>query len=198
MSGLAWASSHRHSHDGASPDTLARGCGFHDGYLGNTGARRRWRPGEMVAMILGFVLFWPAGLAILGWKLNWFGAIKEKSAQLFASSGTQQNTGWRALFCNGQDIGSGQDGGYGGNDPQKRDLARDTGNSAFEAHKSLELERLEAEYRQLAAKQHAFEAFLVHLRQAKDQEEFERFLKSRTENQNAPDTPTAGEPSPRR
>ena len=29
---------------------------------------RRWHPMELASMIVGFVLFWPIGLAILGWK----------------------------------------------------------------------------------------------------------------------------------
>jgi hypothetical protein len=36
-------------------------------------AVRRWHPMELVAMIVGFVIFWPAGLAILAWK-KWTGA----------------------------------------------------------------------------------------------------------------------------
>lgn len=39
---------------------------------------RHWHPAELAAMIVGFVLFWPIGLAILGWKLmrdgGWRGA----------------------------------------------------------------------------------------------------------------------------
>lgn len=31
-------------------------------------ADRRWHPVELAAMIVGFVLFWPIGLAVLAWK----------------------------------------------------------------------------------------------------------------------------------
>ena len=27
-----------------------------------------WKPVEILAMILGFIVFWPIGLAVLGWK----------------------------------------------------------------------------------------------------------------------------------
>ena len=33
------------------------------------GGSMRWRPLELVAMVLGFMVFWPIGLAILGWKM---------------------------------------------------------------------------------------------------------------------------------
>jgi hypothetical protein len=36
-------------------------------------AVRRWHPLELGAMIVGFVLFWPVGLAVLAWK-KWTGA----------------------------------------------------------------------------------------------------------------------------
>jgi Protein of unknown function (DUF2852) len=28
-----------------------------------------WRPVEILAMVLGFIVYWPIGLAVLGWKL---------------------------------------------------------------------------------------------------------------------------------
>ncbi|AVO45563.1 DUF2852 domain-containing protein [Phreatobacter cathodiphilus] len=43
---------------------------FHGGWRG--AAERRWHPVELAAMIVGFVLFWPIGLAILAWK-KWMG-----------------------------------------------------------------------------------------------------------------------------
>jgi hypothetical protein len=36
-------------------------------------AGRRWHPLELVAMVVGFALFWPVGLAVLAWK-KWSGA----------------------------------------------------------------------------------------------------------------------------
>lgn len=63
----------------------------------------------------------------------------------------------------------------------RRDRAfrADTGNSAFEAWKAGELERLEEERRKLAAAQAEFNAFLDQLKQAKDREEFDRFMTNR-------------------
>lgn len=47
-----------------------------------------------------------------------------------------------------------------------------SGNSAFDAYREETLKRLEEE-------QEAFQAFLAELRQAKDREEFDRFMASR-------------------
>lgn len=30
---------------------------------------RRWKPWEIGAIVIGFIAYWPAGLALLGWKL---------------------------------------------------------------------------------------------------------------------------------
>jgi len=50
--------------------TTPRMPAFHGGWRG--AAERRWHPVELTAMIVGFVLFWPIGLAILAWK-KWMG-----------------------------------------------------------------------------------------------------------------------------
>ncbi|MGQ3354907.1 MAG: DUF2852 domain-containing protein [Phreatobacter sp.] len=50
--------------------TSPRMPAFHGGWRG--AAERRWHPVELAAMIVGFVLFWPIGLAILAWK-KWMG-----------------------------------------------------------------------------------------------------------------------------
>lgn len=44
---------------------------FSGGWRG--AADRRWHPLELASMIVGFVIFWPIGLAILAWK-KWTGA----------------------------------------------------------------------------------------------------------------------------
>lgn len=51
-------------------DRLDRTPPFHGGWRG--ALDRRWHPVELTAMIVGFVLFWPIGLAILAWK-KWTG-----------------------------------------------------------------------------------------------------------------------------
>ena len=58
-------------------------------------------------------------------------------------------------------------------------MSRNSGNSAFDAYKAREVERLEAERRKLAEEQRAFGEFLDRLKKAKDQEEFDRFMSER-------------------
>ena len=54
-------------------------------------------------------------------------------------------------------------------------------NHAFEDYKRATLERLEAERRKLAEEERAFADFLRELRNARDREEFDRFMQSRLE-----------------
>jgi hypothetical protein len=61
----------------------------------------------------------------------------------------------------------------------REDFARHSGNSAFDAYRAQELERLEAERRKLDEEQRAFGEFLDRLKKAKDQEEFDRFMSER-------------------
>lgn len=123
------------------------------GMAARHGEAASWRPAELIAMILGFVVFWPIGLAVLAWKKNWFGL------------------GDRARGVWGQNVWS-QSG-------RTSDDVALTGNSAFDAYRATELERLEEERRRLIEEEEEFGAFLRRLREAKDQEEFLRFMKDR-------------------
>jgi hypothetical protein len=131
-----------------------RGCGF---------GRRSWSFLEIALIVAAFFVFWPLGLAALVWKLA--------KGELW--SGSSQSTAPWSRF-KGQDI--------------KQDIKRwafrdefspSSGNSAFDAYRSRELERLEQERRKLADEQRAFGEFLDRLRKAKDQDEFDRFMSER-------------------
>lgn len=124
----------------------------------------RWKPIELMAMILGFIFFFPAGLAILGWKIY------------------QSKTAYAGDF--GQ-FAQEQWGGF-----EKRsglaDMARQfsgewpsSGNSAFDDWRKAELKRLEEERRKIFEAEKAFDDYLEGLRRAKDREEFEIFMASR-------------------
>jgi hypothetical protein len=133
-----------------------------------SGQERRgsgWKPVELAAMIAGFVLFWPVGLAILawkGWKEGWWG----------------RSNRWQAAGANGAAFNCGP---WKSEGPRwaRHELRRDSGNVAFEDYKTSEIERLEAEYRRLVEEQQAFGEFLAELRKAKDKAEFDQFLASR-------------------
>ncbi len=131
--------------------------------------RRAWRPLELAAMILGFVLFWPLGLAILvwkGWKEGWWSNARPAYAAAGESrmSGCWSSREWRRSAWSGWD---------------DRELRRDSGNLAFEEYKQAELKRLQEEFDRLVAEQKAFGDFLENLRRAKDKAEFDQFIASR-------------------
>ena len=124
------------------------------------------KPAWITVMILAFVLFWPAGLAILAY-LIWSGRM-----------GCGNHGGPGRWFC-----------GLGGHTERngrasRRRQAQDSGNSAFDEYRAETLRRLEDE-------QAEFEAFLERLRQAKDKAEFEQFMADRRDQPDAPGGPEA-------
>lgn len=125
---------------------------------------RRFHPLELVAMILGFVFFWPIGLAILIFKLCG-GHLSRFAGPEWAGS-QWSDRGWGGPWSNAHWGWTGWQGSR-------------SGNSAFEDYKRATLERLEAERRKLAEEERAFADFLRELRSARDREEFDRFMQSR-------------------
>ncbi|HKA73617.1 MAG TPA: DUF2852 domain-containing protein [Xanthobacteraceae bacterium] len=122
------------------------------GGLAQGWARKAWTPWEIALMVTGFVVFWPAGLAILFWIL-W-----------------TRRHGTPAWF----DRIAGVISVPGG--PRMRGAS---GNSAFDEWKRSELDRLEQERRRLAEAEQDFAAFLDQLKRARDREEFDRFMAAR-------------------
>ena len=139
-------------------------------YAGERGFRgfRDFRPLELVAMILGFVFFWPIGLAILVFKLcggqfpRFAGAHGDSWSGWTDGPWGQASSAWS---------------GWQGSRSQ---------NSAFDEYKRSTLERLEAERRKLAEEERAFADFLRELRSARDREEFDRFMQSRRQQSQGP------------
>jgi len=98
----------------------------------------------------GFILWWPIGLAVLAYLL-WSGSMGRVNGQWWERA---KATAWP--FTGGG-----------------------TGNAAFDAHRKATLDRLEAERRKLEEEQRDFAVFLDKLRHAKDQSDFDDFLKAR-------------------
>jgi Protein of unknown function (DUF2852) len=107
---------------------------------------RPWRGWEIALMVIGFVVFWPVGLAILFWIL-WR-----------KREGASPPPAWLGRLTS---------------------VAAGSGNSAFEAWKQGEVDRLEQERRKLADAEREFAAFLDQLKRARDREEFDRFMAAR-------------------
>ena len=152
--------------------------------------RRRWKPAEIAVMVLGFMVYWPVGLAILGFKIwqqktNYSGDLSSfcreawKSAKSGDWSGSPLSRPMRGFR------------GWGCGAPAGTWRSRGTGNSAFDDWRDGELARLEEERRKLEAAEREFSEFMNNLRRAKDREEFDRFMRERSARPSAGDTPGA-------
>jgi hypothetical protein len=133
---------------------------------------RGFQPVELVAMILGFVFFWPIGLAILVFKLCG-GQFPRFAGAEWQDGPWASGSSWARNFWGGS-TSSGWQGWSGSRGS----------NEAFEDYKRSTLERLEAERRKLAEEERAFADFLRELRRARDREEFDRFMQSRSQQGN--------------
>ena len=109
-----------------------------------TAVRRtsRWTPVGIAATILGFAVWWPLGLASVGYIL-WGGSFDE-----LLSQGVDKFKNFSMS-------------------PQPS-----SGNAAFDEYRRETLRRLEEEKAE-------FDQYVTKLRQARDREEFERFMADR-------------------
>eukprot|EP01037_Dinobryon_pediforme_P007579 gene7579-7642_t len=124
-------------------------------------------PFEIAAIILGFIVFWPIGLALLFWRLG-----RDRSWSFRHQ--------WGGNAMNGGSYGWSSASKWGGACWNRSSFGpinfRHSGNSAFDDWKSAELARLEEERRKLDEAQRAFADHLENLRRARDRAEFESFM----------------------
>jgi hypothetical protein len=113
-----------------------------------------WTPLNIVLMVLGFIFFWPLGLAMLAWIL-WGDQI----GRFFEDMKANLRNNFRAM-----------------SEPMPFRMHSDTGNVAFDEYRQLELKRLEEERRKLDEMRAEFDTYMKELRRARDREEFERFM----------------------
>ncbi|QLF71271.1 DUF2852 domain-containing protein [Peteryoungia desertarenae] len=125
--------------------------------------RPDWTPATVALMVLGFVVFWPLGLAMLAYIL--FG---EKF----------QNFKREANLKADDVLSRCKSARYGA-------YATSTGNVAFDDWRKAELERLDEERRKLDEMRAEFDAYSRELRRAKDQDEFDRFMRQRSQMKSA-------------
>lgn len=130
--------------------------------------RPAWTPLTILLMVIGFIVFWPLGLAMLAYIL-WGDRIPEIRRH-FAMNGEARRE-W-AGFC-------GRSSGFG---------FRSSGNAAFDEYREKELKRLEEERRKLDQELRDFESYMRDLRRARDQEEFDRFMRERANRTHNDDT----------
>lgn len=101
----------------------------------------RWTPLSVATVVLGFIVWWPVGLAALAYVF-WGGSVDQLAADA-------------ARWLKGVALPT-----------------RSSGNAAFDAYRAHTLKRLEEE-------QAEFDAFVRKLREARDQDEFDRFMAER-------------------
>lgn len=134
------------------------------------------RPAWIGVMVLGFVLFWPIGLAVLGY-LIWSGRM---------TCGHHHRGGrhWQSRFSDKFERARSRV------EDEVRGFSStySSGNRAFDDYREATLRRLEQEERE-------FREFLGRLRQAKDKSEFDQFMADRKSRPEAyPETPPAMTP----
>jgi hypothetical protein len=123
--------------------------------------RPAWTPATIGLMVLGFMVFWPLGLAMLAYvlwgdRLEAFKSNVNRATDRFAAGKWE----W------------GRHGRHGG-------FAGRTGNVAFDDWREAELKRLDEERRKLDDLYAEFDEYSRELRRAKDQEEFNAFMARR-------------------
>jgi hypothetical protein len=153
-----------------------------------------WRPIELVAMILGFIIYWPVGLAILFAKLWQMRSAHAGDLPSFIQAKLNEK------FREKREKWEQKMGRHWGCGPAHRDFydrpwrMRSSGNLAFDEWREAELARLEEERQKLVAAEREFGEFMDNLRRAKDREEFDRFMAARRSppSENGPPEQPAG------
>ncbi len=127
----------------------------------------QWGPFTIALMVLGLVIWWPLGLAMLAYILwgEMFGGSAEK-----AEGFVHRSRAW-AEKCGPR--GHAFRGGF---------HHSSSGNAAFDDYRAEQLKRLEEERRRLDEEINAFQEYMRNLRMAKDREEFDRFMRDRNGN----------------
>lgn len=113
-----------------------------------------WSPLTIGLMVLGFIIFWPLGLAMLFyilWGEHWGGSSDK--AEKWMKDQKHKMKG-----CRGSKHRRGA-----------------TGNAAFDEYREAEIRRIEEERARLEQEREEFEDFLRNLHMARDREEFDRF-----------------------
>lgn len=120
--------------------------------------RPGWNPLTIALMVVGFIVAWPLGLAVIAyilWGDRFPDMIRDIKGQ-FNASGSRRRQRHERRHWHGH-----------------------TGNVAFDEYREQELNRLEEERRKLDEMRAEFDTFLKNLRRAKDQAEFDRFMSER-------------------
>lgn len=122
----------------------------------------QWGPLTIALMVLGFIVWWPLGLAMLAyivWGENFGGSAEKAQGFVHRSKAWAEKCGPRGYH-------------HGG-------WRNSSGNAAFDDYRAEQLRRLEEERKRLDEEINAFHEYMANLRKAKDREEFDRFMRDR-------------------
>ena len=121
--------------------------------------RPAWTPATIALMVLGFMIFWPLGLAMLAYILwgDRLDDFKRDVNRATDSVSEKFQTSCRRHKTHGYD----------------------SGNVAFDEWREVELAKLEEERQKLDESIREFDSYQRDLRRAKDKDEFDAFMQSR-------------------
>ena len=132
----------------------------------NAFIRPAWTPVTIAMMIIGFMIFWPLGVAMIAYII-WGDRLDQFKSDV--NSATEKAS---CMFS-------------------KRDHSfrshRRTGNVAFDDWREAELKRLHEERMKLDAMRAEFDDYARELRRAKDEAEFKGFMAERAKRMDAED-----------
>ena len=123
--------------------------------------RPAWTPATIALTVLGFMVFWPLGLAMIAY-IVWGDRLEAFK--------TEANRATDEMF--------GTFKRYGGRHGTPASFGR-SGNVAFDDWRAEEMKRLDEERARLARMESEFADYQRELRRAKDRKEFEKFLRDR-------------------
>ena len=126
--------------------------------------RPAWTPVTIAMMVLGFMIFWPLGLAMIAYII-WGDRLDQ-----FKTDVNRATDNMTCAFSKGTKFA--RRGNFPGFDR--------TGNVAFDDWREAELTRLDEKRRELDAMRAEFDDYARELRRAKDQEDFDSFMSDRS------------------
>lgn len=140
------------------------------------------RPAWIALMIVSFVLFWPAGLIVLGFmigsgRMTCWSEHRGERWQRRMERMQRRMQERAARWC-----GPAAGGARAGSAWTSSSSSGNSGNRAFDEYRADTLRRLEEEERQ-------FKEFLDRLRQAKDKAEFDQFMAEMRRSSEGPAAP---------
>jgi uncharacterized protein DUF2852 len=137
------------------------------------------RPAAVALTVLGFIFWWPVGLALLIYMIGSgrMGCIGRRRRATYQQYGQDAGGPWAGPWANWKTWACGPS-----NEPAGGPAAT-SGNRAFDEYKAETLRRMEEEQKE-------FGSFLERLRFAKDKAEFDQFM---AERRNRPPSPPTEE-----